>query len=126
MKKLIPFIIVLIAIAGTSFSYLNSESSKSDLYVLVKYKAQPGKAVMAIEKLEGLITEVEKEPNYRNVTMLVDPADSTNILLYEQWQDEGYYKNEHMQTAHLKQFINDSRNFLAGPPDISFWKKAKE
>lgn len=126
MRKLLPLIIVLIAFLGTSFSYLDSNPSKNDLYVLIKYKAQSGKAKMAIEKLEGLITEVEKEPNYVNVTMLVDPADPTSILLYEQWQDEAYYKGEHMQTAHLQQFIKDSRDFLAGPPEISFWKKAKE
>jgi hypothetical protein len=27
-----------------------------------------------------------------------------------------------MNTPHLKKFMNDARNFLAGQPDISFWK----
>lgn len=54
--------------------------------------------------------------------MLVDPADKTNILLCEEWSDEECYKGDHINTPHLKKFIGDARNFLAGPPDISFWK----
>ena len=47
---------------------------------------------------------------------------TSNILLYEEWSDEVYYKGDHMNTTHLQKFIGDSRNFLAGPPEISFWK----
>ena len=72
--------------------------------------------------LNALILEVKKEPNFSNIKMLVDQADKTNILLYEEWSDEAYYKGDHMNTKHLQKFINDSRNFLAGPPEISFWK----
>lgn len=54
--------------------------------------------------------------------MLVDPADMTNILLYEEWDSEAYYKGDHMGTPHLQKFMIDARGFIAGPPDISFWK----
>lgn len=127
MKKTLHFLsILLVIIAGSSFKYSSNESSKDDIYVIVKYKAQPDKAALAIEKMKELLAEVEKEPHYSNVSMLVDPTDSTNILLFEQWNDESYYKGDHMKTTHLQQFINDSRNFLAGPPDISFWKNVKK
>ena len=44
----------------------------------------------------------------------------TNILLYEEWGDESYYNSEHMNTVHLKEFIANSRNFLAGPQKFLF------
>ena len=94
----------------------------SNLSVLVKYKSQPEKQEDALSALNALILEVKKEHNFVNIKMLVDPADKTNILLYEEWSDEAYYKGEHMNSTHLQKFIGDSRNFLAGPPEITFWK----
>ena len=102
-----------------------SESVKKEnnnLTVLVKYKSQPEKEEEVLAALNALILEVKKEPNFSNIKMLVDPADKTNILLYEEWSDEAYYKGDHMNTKHLQKFIDNSRNFLAGPPEISFWK----
>lgn len=94
----------------------------NNLYVMLKYKSQPEKQNDALSALNSLILEVKKEPNFVNIKVLVDPEDKTNIMLFEEWSDEIYYKGEHMKTPHLQKFINDSRNFLAGPPDISFWK----
>jgi len=96
--------------------------ANNNLTVLVKYKSQPEKQADALAALNALILEVKKEPNFVNIKMLVDPADKTNILLYEEWSNEDYYNGDHMNTTHLKKFIGDSRNFLAGPAEISFWK----
>lgn len=90
--------------------------------VLVKYKAQPGKATDAIAALKSLITEVAKEPHYIHIELLTDAVDEGNILLYETWASETYYKGDHMNTPHLQQFMGEARSFLSGPPDISFWK----
>lgn len=97
-------------------------SDYNNLYVMVKYKSQPEKQNDALSALNSLILEVKKEPNFVNISVLVDPEDKTNILLFEEWSDEAYYKGEHMNTLHLQKYIGDSRNFLAGPPEISFWK----
>ena len=98
------------------------EEGKNNLFVLVKYKTQPGKHDEALSALNVLILEVKTEPHFVNIKLFVDPADQTNILLYEQWTDEAYYKGEHMNTPHLQKFMGDAREFLAGSPDISFWK----
>jgi quinol monooxygenase YgiN len=95
---------------------------KDNLFVLVNYKVQPDKHEAALSALHSLILEVKKEPNFANIKMFVDPTDQTNILLYEQWTDEAYYKGDHMNTPHLQKFMVDAREFLAGPPDISVWK----
>lgn len=109
-----------VAFAQTNSGTNNAESD--DLYVLVKYKTTEQKFDEAVLALDALILEVKKEPHFVNIKMLIDPADRTNILLYEQWNSEAYYKGDHMGTPHLQKFLIDARSFIAGPPDISFWK----
>jgi quinol monooxygenase YgiN len=130
MKKITLFLIFLLV--GTTFFFLscnertdinnNTTDNAKDLVVLVKYKTQPAKENEALTALKALIENVKKEPNYVSIKMLVDPIDKSNILLYEQWRDETYYKGEHMNTPYLQQFMKEARLYLAGPPDISFWK----
>ena len=130
MKKITLFLIFLLV--GTTFFFLScnertdinndATNNTKDLVVLVKYKTQPAKESEALTALKNLIEKVKKEPNYVSIKMLVDPIDKSNILLYEQWNDETYYKGEHMNTPHLQQFMKEARLYLAGPPDISFWK----
>ncbi|CAM3410096.1 putative quinol monooxygenase [Aequorivita lipolytica] len=99
-----------------------NSDSKENLVVFVKYKTQPNKNIDAVVALKTLIGEVEKEEHFKQIKMYIDPNDNSNILLYEEWEDESYYKNEHMKTEHLQKFIGESSTFLAGPPEISFWK----
>lgn len=127
VKSIIKSLLFFFALTvlTSSYSQQKSESDNKEnnnLTVLVKYKVQPDKYEEAIAAMHSLILEVKKEPNFVNIKILVDPSDNTNILLYEEWSDETYYKGDHMNTAHLQKFIGDSRSFLAGPPEISFWE----
>ena len=121
LKYLLTSLIVILTLWCSSNAY--SQTSKN-VVVLVKYKAQPGKEALALTNLKKLVDHVKAEPNYVDIKVYVDPADKTNILLHEQWLNEDYYKGDHMNTSHLKQFISDSRSFLAGPPEITFWNMA--
>ena len=100
----------------------SNSNPKEHLFVLVKYKTQQNKNVDAIVALKTLISKVEKEDHFVKITVYVDPDNNSNILLSEEWDDEAYYKNQHMKTEHLQKFINESAAFLAGPPEISFWR----
>ncbi len=113
--KLLSFAVII------SLFSCNSDS-KDDIAVLVKYKTLPNKNVEAVEALKTLIADVKKEDNFKKIDMYVDPNDNSNILLYEEWESESYYKNEHMKTEQIQKFIRESNAFLAGPPEISFWK----
>jgi len=116
---------LMLTLLTSAYAQQKSESvnkENNNLTVLVKYKSQPEKQAEVLTALNALILEVKKEPHFVNIKMFVDSADKTNILLYEEWSDEVYYKGDHMNTTHLQKFIGDSRNFLAGPPEISFWK----
>ena len=122
IKTLIFFF--MLTLLTSAYAQQKSESvnnKNNNLTVLVKYKSQPEKQAEVLAALNALILEVKKEPYFVNIKMFVDQEDKTNILLYEEWSDEEYYKGDHMNTSHLQKFIGDSRNFLAGPPEISFW-----
>ena len=121
MKNIKLILSILFVLTTLTFTSSYSQTSKN-LIVLVKYKAQTGKDTLALSGLKTLVAKVKKEPNYVNIIIHVDPIDKSNILLYEEWANEDYYKGEHMKTTHLQQFMNDSRLFLAGPPEITFWK----
>ena len=121
MKNFKLVLILMIAITTLSFNNIHAQH-KENLIVLVKYKTQPAKESVGLSSLMELIAKVKKEPNYVNIKILVDPSDKTNILLYEEWLNEDYYKGKHMQTPHLQKFMEDARAFLAGPPEITYWK----
>lgn len=118
-KKII--LSLVFAFTAMCFTAAYSQHNKH-LIVLVKYKTQPGKDSLALSSLKSLVDKVKKEPNYVHIIIHVDPLYKSNILLYEQWASEDYYKGEHMKTLHLQQFMIDARSFLGGPPEITFWK----
>ena len=119
MKKLILILTLFIC---TLFSSCEKKDSANNLVVIIKYKTQQNKSVDAITGIKKLIEEVKKEDHFVNLKILVDQKDNSNILLYEEWDDELYYKNQHMKTDHLQKFIVEAQTFLAAPPEITFWK----
>jgi quinol monooxygenase YgiN len=132
MKTLKTSLTLLCAIAISSVliawlpaSSGNGTDSNENTIVLLKFKAQPEKGAQTVSELNSLIENVQKEPNFVSIKMHIDPNDDTNILLYEEWEDANYYNGEHMNTDHIKAFMENSRNFLTGPPDITFWKLEK-
>lgn len=121
MKNIKLILSLVFVLTAVSFTAVYGQNNKH-LIVLVKYKTLPEKESLALVGLRNLLTNVRKEPYYVNVIIHVDPIDKSNILLYEHWSNEEYYKGDHLKTSHLQQFMNDSRLFLAGPPEITFWK----
>ncbi|HSP11513.1 MAG TPA: antibiotic biosynthesis monooxygenase [Salegentibacter sp.] len=118
MKKLI----FLLALSMLVFTTGCDKDSSENVIVIVKYKTQPNKSIDAITALKELIEEVKKEDHFVNIKLHVDQNDNSNIMLYEEWEDELYYQNEHMETQHLQDFMSKSREFLTGQPEISYWK----
>lgn len=119
MKKLF-FILGLMI-----FSIFTGCAKKDDgnnLIVVVKYKTLPNKSVDAVTGLKKLIEQVKGEDHFVSLKLHIDQEDNSNILLYEEWNDALYYQNQHMKTKHLQEFIVESQTFLAGSPEISFWK----
>lgn len=124
--QLILLVSTFVFIGCNSKNQQSNINSKENIVVIVKYKAQPTKENDAITELTKLLEKVKQEPHFINVKLHIDPKDKTNILLYEVWDDEFYFNTEHMKTDHLQKFIADSKNFLLGPPEISFWNEKND
>lgn len=93
--------------------------------VLVSYHVQPGKEEIARREIAALVDVVTtNEPACRGITMLQDASDPTHLLLHEHWSDQQAYLGPHMESEHIQTFIARAGEFLAGPPEITFWQPA--
>lgn len=69
-----------------------------------------------LNALTKLVENVKKQPHFIAIKLHVDPKDKSNILLYEEWEDDTYFKTDHMETGHLQKFMTQSINFSIGLP----------
>jgi quinol monooxygenase YgiN len=101
--------------------------SQAPVAVLIVYQAHPGKADDGLAALAALVaTVVAQEPACLGITIHQDVSDPTRILLSEEWVDRASYVGPHMQTPHIRAFIERAPELFAGPPDISFWEQRGE
>ena len=98
--------------------------AQTSVTVLIVYRAQPGKENAGLDALSSLVaTVVAEEPACLGITIHQDASDPTRILLDEEWTDKASYVGPHMQTPHIRAFIQTAPELFAGPPDISFWER---
>ena len=95
--------------------------------VVVRYQAQPGRQDLARQELSRLVSVVvTEESECLGITLCQDATDPTRFMLYERWADRAVYLGPHMQTPHLRAFIERAPAFLSGPPDITIWREVSE
>ncbi len=91
--------------------------------VVITYRALPGKADVARDALAALIeTVVAEEPACRGIQLFQGNGDPHLLLLTEQWDSEAAYSGPHLLTPHILAFRERAAGFLAGPPEITYWK----
>jgi quinol monooxygenase YgiN len=94
--------------------------------VMVVYRAQPGQAEVALSAINSLVaTVLAREPACLGIEILQDASDPGRITLIERWPSQQEFLGPHMQQPHIQVFIEQAGMFLAGPPDISFWRGRK-
>lgn len=90
--------------------------------VLIRYQALPDQAATARAEIAALVaTVLASEPDCGGITMLQDAADPSRFTLIERWPSREVFLGQHMQQPHIQAFIQAAGDFLAGPPEISFW-----
>jgi quinol monooxygenase YgiN len=90
--------------------------------VVIRYRALPGREVIARSDLAKLVaTVLAEESACRGIRMLVDADDPAAILLVEEWPDRASYLGPHFETPHIRAFIARVGEWFAGPPEIGFW-----
>jgi len=116
-------VMLLAAILNSTPSAAQTVTAKApEVIVIVRYTAQPGKESQALSAITELVAKVKSvEPENGGISILRDVADKSKITLIEKWPSQQLFLGPHMAQPHIQQFIQRSREFLVGPPDITFW-----
>lgn len=97
--------------------------SRNDVTVVIRYEAKPGMAGTAVRELTALINTVVKEESAcRGIWMHQDTGTPEKLLLVEHWTSQEAYTGPHMQAPHLTAFVGRAFEFMAEPPEITFWR----
>jgi quinol monooxygenase YgiN len=97
----------------------------SQTIVVVAYRAQRGKADIARREIRALVdTVLAREPECAGIEVLQDANEPERFTLIERWPSQAMFLGPHLQQPHIQAFIQGAGEFLAGPPDISFWHAA--
>mgnify|MGYP001813620343 CR=1 FL=1 len=89
--------------------------------VLIRMKLLPDSIEHGKQDLLDLAREVRKvEPDCLAIELAQDLDDPTNITMIEKWSSRDAYEGPHMQSSHMKSFIEKSSKYFSGPPTISF------
>lgn len=90
---------------------------------IVRYSAIADQVDTALQEIAALVATVRSaEPECSGITMIQNTSDPTQMTLMEHWPSEELFLGPHMQQPHIQAFIQAASAFLAGPPDISFWR----
>lgn len=110
---------------GPTIGPTREEIMASDgVIVLISYRAHAGQEEAARTELARLVSTVlSEEPACTGITILQDSEDPARITLVEYWPTRESYLGPHMETPHIRAFIQRAGELVIGPPDISFWRE---
>lgn len=92
--------------------------------VLIQFQAREGMGDTAKEALVELVSTVlERESDCHSIELHQEMDDPDRLFNIERWTSREAYEGPHMQTAHLQAFIEASKEFLVGPPQITYWHR---
>ena len=93
------------------------------MFVLsVDLRIKPGNIESFMAKALENAAGSRKEPGCRQFDVLVDPKDSTRVMLHEVYLDEKAF-DAHQQTAHFKKYVAEAVPLLASR-ERHVWKRA--
>lgn len=99
--------------------------SLPDVTVIIRYRCQPGQAATALAKLSALVATVRREePDCHGITIVQNEDDACDFTLIEAWSSREAYAGPHLLTPHLTAFKDIAPQFMAGPPQITYWREA--
>jgi quinol monooxygenase YgiN len=94
---------------------------KTEVTVLATLRLLPESIEQGMRDLLAFARSVRKhEPACSAIEIVQDIDDPTQITMIERWSDRDAYEGAHLQTEHMKLFIERSSRFFDGPASISF------
>ena len=91
----------------------------SNIAVIAKITAQPGKRADVIAGMGSMIAHVETEPGTVVYTLLEDQADADVMWVYEEYADQAAL-DAHGSSDVMKALGGSIGPFLAGRPELFF------
>jgi len=83
------------------------------MFVLqVDIRIKPENVESFMKKVSENAAAARKEPGCRQFDVLVDPNDTTHVMLYEVYSDEKAFE-AHQQTLHFKKYLAEAVPLLA-------------
>ena len=90
--------------------------------VLAILKAKAGSEENLKATALSLIEPTRTEAECISYDLHQDTAEPARLMFYENWQSKQAL-DRHIQTPHLQDFLAKSKALLAGPLDVTIWKK---
>jgi len=89
--------------------------------VVARIRAKSGKENEVRQVLLDLVAPTHAESGCLNYDLHQSADDPTDFLFYENWTHQEVL-DEHLQTPHLKKFVQKADNLLKEPVDIKLWQ----
>ena len=90
--------------------------------ILIRTQLLPDSIEQGKQDLLDLARETRRvEPDCLAIEMAQDTDDPSRITMIEKWSSREAYEGPHIQSSHMKSFIEKSSRYFAGPPEISFY-----
>lgn len=94
---------------------------RTDVTVLVSLRLLPDCIEQGkLDLLDFARTVKQREPQCSAIEIAQDLDDPTRLTMIEKWSDRAAYEGPHLQTHHMKSFIDRSSKYFDGPAQISF------
>lgn len=94
---------------------------RADITVLTQLRLHPDFVEQGKRDLLEFARDVRRyEPDCSAMEVAQDLDDPTLITLIEKWTDRSAYEGPHLQTQHMKSFVERAGRYFDGPAKISF------
>lgn len=96
----------------------------TDIHVIIRYRAQPGQAETALRELAALVAVVRREErDCTGIIIVQRDEDPCDFMLLETWTSREAYAGPHLETPHIQAFKARAGGFMAGAPEITYWRE---
>ncbi len=100
----------------------NQKMENQKVTVIARIKAKPGKEAQVRQVLSKLLSPTRLEAGCINYDMHESLDNPAHFLFHENWTNQEAL-NKHLETAHLKNFLNQADQLLEEPVEITLWKQ---
>ena len=92
--------------------------------VVARIKAKSGKEVQVKQELLKVLSPTRSEAGCINYDLHQSFDNQAHFLFYENWTSQEAL-NEHLETPHVRNFLNQADQLLAEPVEVTLWKQVE-